>query len=178
MESASTGKPHPLRAVRREPARQRLGGVSSAAGRHVQACALGAGTNGDSRERADLSAGPRNRPRPCRNARRQSRALGDGGGRKMLRPVSRYWRIVRRPRRARFYRDPAAGGRIGAQRRSLLAGSARRQREPQRSTDALAGRECAIASQCAGRAGTGATRLGGRAVPRAWGSARTMGGGA
>ena len=69
---------------------------------------------------------PSPEPHPRRGARRQRRAVGDGGGRKMRRALGRDRRIVGRPARARLHRDAAAGGRVGAQRHAVLAGAARR----------------------------------------------------
>ena len=52
-------------------------------------------------------------------------------------------------------------------RRAVLAGAARRYRQPQRRADALADRERAIAGQSARRARAGSAGVGCRAVPRA-----------
>ena len=60
-----------------------------------QAAAVGAGAHGDPGERASPSAGlPASRPHPCRGARRARRAVGDGGGAKMLRlsaVIGEFW---------------------------------------------------------------------------------------
>ena len=165
MDSALPSQSHSLRAFRREPARQRLGRVPFASGRHVQTRALGAGADGDSRKRTDLPAGSGHRLHPRRGARCPRRALGDGGGDKMLRPLGRDRRIVGRPGSARLHRDPAARGRLGTLGRALLAGPARRHREPQRSANAVASGKRAVAAQSTGCASAGAARLGRRAVP-------------
>ena len=74
----------------------------------------------------------------------------------MRRAFGRDRRIVGRPARARFHRDAAAGGRLGTQRHAVLAGAARRYREPERRADALADRMRAIAAQPARRRAPGA----------------------
>ena len=165
MESASAGRPHPFRAFRSEPARLRLGRVPFASGRYVPARPVGAGADGDPRKRADLPAGSGRGLHPCRGTRRPSGAVGDGGGGKMLRPLGRDRRSVRRSGRTRFHRHPAARGRFGTKWRALLAGAARRNCEPQRRPDALAAGERAVVAQFAGLSRAGAARLGRRAVP-------------
>jgi len=88
----------------------------------------------------------------------------------MLWPLLRHRRNLGRPEGARFHRDPAARGGIGAKRRSLLAGAPRRQRELERSADALADRERALAREPARPARAGRLCVGCRTVPRAWGA--------
>ena len=83
----------------------------------------------------------------------------------MLLPFRRDRRIVGRPARARFHRHAAAGGGVGAERYAMLAGSAWRNSEPQRRTDALADRERSILDQRSRPACVGDVVVGGRAVP-------------
>lgn len=92
----------------------------------------------------------------------------------MLLPFSRDRRIVGRSQGARLHRDAAACSRGGAQRHALLAGTARRNREFERSADALADRIGAIAGECARRARFGSAGMGRRAVPSARIPARAM----
>ena len=175
MALARAAQPHPLRAVRRKPARRWMGGVPARAGRKREAAALGAGADGDPRIGAHSSAGSSlAEPHPCRGARRPRCAVGDGRGPKMRRSFMRDRRDLGRPQGARLHRDPAAGGCVGAQRHTLLAGAAWRHGEPQRRSDALAGRERAVIDQSTRSASTGASRLGRRAVPRTWIAAGAM----
>ena len=175
LAPARAAHPDPVRAVRRAPARWRLGRVPPRAARHGQALAVGAGAHGDPRERASPPAGaPDAEPHPCRGARRTRRAVGDGGGRKMRRPLLRDRRDLGRPQEPRLHRDPAARGRVGAVGRALLAGSPRRPGEFERSANALAHRERTVAAQCVGRAGAGHSRLGRRAVPGEGNAARPL----
>ena len=175
MDSACPGSADPRRSLCGKPPRLRLGGFPPAASRHVEAGPVGAGPDGDPGERADLSAGAlRGRYPPCRGARRPGRAVGDGGGRKMLRPLCRHRRIVRRPGGARLHRDTAVGGRVGAIRRAMLAGPARRDCKPQRCADAMAGGERAVACEHARHACSGPARLGCGVVPGSRAYAGTM----
>ena len=166
---------HPLRTVRRTPARRRLGGVPAGPARDGQASPVDPGPHGDPRKRSNPPTRASHAgSHPCRGAGCQGCAVGDGGGGKMRLPLSRDWRIVGRSASARFHRHTAACGRFGAQRHALLAGAARRHCEPQRRTNALADRERAFAGQRAGPESAGAARLGCRAVPGTWGCAGTV----
>ena len=141
----------------------------------VEAGAVGPGADGDPRIGADPSA----RARPCRNpsrrgARRPLGAVGDGGRRKMRRPLRSDRRVVRRPGGARLHRDSPAGGRLGARPGAVLAGSARRPCEFERRADALAAGERAVARQSARCTGAGAAGLGCRAVPLPRSAARPL----
>ena len=115
---------------------------------------VGAGADGDPRGRPGLPAG-------TRLARLHSRcragcplgAVGDGGGVKVRRLGSRDRRAVGRSGEPRFYRDAAAGGRIGAVGRSGLAGAARRLGESKRGADAWGGSAPRLPSRSTARAG-------------------------
>ena len=85
----------------------------------------------------------------------------------MRAPLRRDRRNLGRPESARFHRDAAAGGGVGTSRHAVLAGAARRQREPERRADALADCERAVAAQRARSARSGAGRVGRRTVPGA-----------
>ena len=85
----------------------------------------------------------------------------------MLLSLRRHRRNLGRSARARLHRDPPACRCFGAERDALLARAARRQREPQRSADAVADRQRAVAAQRARPESTGATRMGCSIVPRA-----------
>ena len=173
--AASTAQPHPLRTVRRASARWRLGGVSARPDRHHKIYAVGTGTHGDPRIGANPPAGPPLvQPHPCRGARCARRAVGDGGGVKVLRALLRDRRDLGRPASARLHRDPAARGRGGAQPGAVLAGATRRNRQLERSADALADRKRDLAPQRTRRARSGSAGLGCRAVPRARIAARAL----
>jgi len=92
----------------------------------------------------------------------------------MLLHLSGDRRNLGRPPRARLRRDPAAGGRGGAQRNAVLAGAAWRHGEPQRRQDALADWIRAVASERSRPASAGRIGMERRAVPRAWASAGTV----
>ena len=113
-----------------------------------QAAAVGPGPDGDPRKRARPSAGPAApEPHPCRGARRQGRAVGDGGGRKMRRlsaVIGEFWGDPRALDFTATRRLAVAAERSG---RAVLAGAARRHGEPQRGADALADRERAVAAR-------------------------------
>jgi len=94
----------------------------------------------------------------------------------MLRPLRRDRRSVRRPGRARFHRDAAAGGRLRAVERTLLAGAAWRRREPQRSADAVAGHKRSVAFELTRYAGARLAVVGRRIVPGAQRASRPMDG--
>jgi hypothetical protein len=116
----------------------------------------------------------RRRPHPCRSAGCTCRAVDDGGGRKMLRPLGRDRRSIWRPSSSGLYRDAAAGGRFGAVRCAVLACALKRDGEPQRRQDALADRKRAIAFESTGHASAGTCRVGRRVVPRPRSSAWPM----
>ena len=175
LEHARAAQPHPVRSVRRDPARFGLGRLPAGWDRPVEAGAVDPGADGDPRIGAGLPAGARAcRNPPRRGPRCPQRAVGNGGGGKMLGPLRRDRRAVWRPGGARLHRDSAAGGRIGAESGAVLAGARGRQRQPQRRADALAHRQRAVACQPARLARAGAAGLGCRAVPCAWGSARPL----
>lgn len=92
----------------------------------------------------------------------------------MLLPLGRDRRIVGRSASTRFYRDPAACGRVGAERHALLAYQARRQCEPQRRENALADRECALIAAPTRFTRIWNTGLGCRTVPRTWNGPRPL----
>ena len=83
----------------------------------------------------------------------------------MFRSVLCSRRDLGRSPSARLHRDAPARGRVGAIRRSLLAGAARRFSEPQRRSNALADRECAIAHQSIRSASARLAGMGRGAVP-------------
>lgn len=85
----------------------------------------------------------------------------------MHRALRRDRRNLGRPQSARLHRDEAAGGGLGTQRHSVLAGAARRRSGFERGADALADRERAIPLQRSRSARTGSIGVGCRAVPRA-----------
>jgi len=175
MALACRVRPYAFRIVRRPPARRRMGRVPVGAGRDRQAVAVGAGPDGDPRKRADPSAGTaESGSRPRRGARCARCTVGDGGGPEMSFAVRRHRRDLGRPEGARLHRDAAAGGRFGAVRRGRLFDSAGRSRQPQRSADALANCERAVADQPARSARGGIAGLGRRAVPRTGHAARTV----
>lgn len=166
---------YPLRAVCRSPARRRLGGVPGRASRRIEAVAVGAGADGDSRKRTGPSAGPFHAgPHPCRGPRCPRRAVGDGRGPEMRSAFGRHRRDLGRPQSARFYRDAAARRRVRAVWRGRLFDSARRPRQFERRTHALADRIRAVACQRARPEGAGHAGVGCRAVPSAWRSAGAM----
>ena len=166
MAPAGFTQPHLVRAVRRVAPRRRLDGVPAGAVGHGQAFAVGPGAHGDPRDRARSSARPANAgPHPCRSARCPRRAVGYGGGGKMLLPLGRNRRNLGRSARTRFYRDPAPRGRVGAERNAVLAGAARRHGELERRTDALADRIRTIPPQRARSESAWAAGVGLRAVP-------------
>ena len=168
MDSAHARWLHPQRNILHASARRWVGGLSALAGRLGEALAMGARADGDPGRRPNPSAGLSFRePHPCRGARCAVGAVGDGGGRKMRRFVRRHRRIVGRSRSARLHRHAAARGRFGTIGRAVLAGPARRHREPQRCADAVAGRQPSLARQSARPARAGAECLGCRAVPGA-----------
>ena len=176
MERARGVHADPLRTVRRTPARWWLGGVPAGAAGHGQALAMGPGPDGDPGERARASAGLADAgPHSRRGARHQGRAVGNGGGGKMLLSFSRDRRNLGRPAHARLHRDSAAGGRLGAQRHALLAGAAGWRGQPQRCADALANRERAIVGERTRSARAGDSVVARRAVPRARVSAGAVG---
>lgn len=86
----------------------------------------------------------------------------------MLLPLSCHRRDLGRSARARLHRDAAARRRVGAQWHVLLAGTARRECELERSADALADRKCIVADQRARSSSTWPAGLGCRTVPHAW----------
>ena len=172
MAPACAVHPHPLRAFCRASPRRRLGRVPAGAARHIEAAAVGAGADGDPGKRARPSAGASHaKYHPCRGARHARRAVRDGGGTKMRRALGRHRRDLGRSARARLHRDAAACGRVGAVRRAVLAGPARRQRQSERRADALADRERAVAPQRSRSESAGSAGVGCRAVPRPWRSA-------
>ena len=172
---AGAAQPHLVGAVRRLSARCRLGGIPAGAGGPHQTRAVGAGPNGDHRKRTHLSARAwQRRPHPRRGPGLEACALGDGGRAKMLRPVRSDRRIVGRPRGARLHRHSASCRDGGAQPRALLAGPARRTREPQRSADALAHRKQAQHRQSLRPARSRGFGLAGGAVPRTRAFARPL----
>jgi len=175
MAFASAARPQPLRAVHRLPPRLWLGRLSYRASRPLEARAVGSGADGHPRIGPGPPAGPGwPRPSPRRSARRSHGAVGDGGGRKMRRPLGRDRRAVGRPGGARLYRHPAARGRLGAQPSAVLAGTDCRGREPQRRTHALAARKRAVARPPVRPARAGPAGLERRAVPGTRRSARKM----
>ena len=164
-----------LRTLRRTSARRRLGGVLGCAGRHRKTTAVGAGADGHPRKRTHPPARASfAKSHPRRGARCTRCAVGDGGGGKMLGPLLCDRRDLGRPARARLHRDPAACGRFGAVGRTVLAGAAGRNREPQRRADALADRERAFAAQRARPARARNSGVGRRAVPRERHAARPL----
>ena len=166
---------HALRTLRRPSARWWLDRLPAGTSRHGQTAALGPGADGDRRIGSHPPAGiVLAKPHPCRRARRQGRAVGDGGGRKMRRAFGRDRRIVGRPARARFYRDAATRDRLRAIRRTLLAGAARWHGQFERRPDALADCERIVAAQSARSASARASGVGCRIVPRPWIPARAM----
>jgi len=168
MALARGVRSYPVRAVRRAPARRRLGGVPAGAAGDRQAIAVGAGPDGDPRKRTRPSAGASEPgPHPRRGARCARCAVGDGGGPEMPIAVRRDWRDLGRPEDARLHRDAAARGRRGTVRRGRLFDSAGRPRQPQRGADALANCECSVAHQRARSACTGDAGVGRRTVPSA-----------
>ncbi len=157
----------PLRAVRRPSARRRLGRVPAGPARKREAAAVGPGPHGDPGKWKGSSARAWHaEPHPCRSTRRARRAVGNGGGGKMLLPLGRDRRIVGRSARARLHRDPAACGRGGTQRHAVLAGAPRRSCQPQRRADALAPCKRAVADQRARSARARSAGMGRRTVPR------------
>ena len=173
---AGAARPHLVRIVRGLSARFRLGRFPACAGGTGQALALGAGADGDPRKRPDLPARARehgNHPR--RGAGCAGCALGDGGRFKMLRPFRSGRRAVGRPAGARLHRHPPARGRCGAEPRSVLAGPAWWNGEPQRRAHALADCERAEPCQSIRPARFRHASLGCRAVPGARPSARPLG---
>ena len=175
MELASCIHSYAVRAVRGSPARGRLGRVPGGAAQDGKAFAVGPGPDGDPRKRTGSSARTSGRrPHSRRDARREGRAVGDGGGGKMLLPSGRDRRDLGRPQSARLRRDAAAGGRGGTQRHAVLAGAAWRHGEPQRRQDALADWIRAVASERSRPASAGRIGMERRAVPRAWASAGTV----
>ncbi len=86
-------------------------------------------------------------------------------------PLLRHRRIVGGSPSTGFYCNAAAGGRGGTVGHSMLAGAARRDTKPQWRTDALADRERAVTPKSVGYARARRSRMGRRAVPRAWPSA-------
>ncbi len=175
MATARSAQPHLVGAVCGPSSRRRLGGLPAGPGRARQAFAVGPGPNGNPRKRARPSSRPADaEPHPHRDPRRARRAVGDGGRRKMRRAFSSDRRNLGRPQAARLHRDPAAGGRVGTQRHAVLAGAAWRHAQPQRSPNALADRERAVAAQSARRAGIRIAGVGRGPVPRAGHAARTL----
>jgi len=175
LDSARTAATDPCRAVRRASARQRLDGIPARADRYRKAAAVGAGADGDPRERAGPSPRPSfARPHPCRGSRCAPRPVGNGGGPKMLRPLGGDRGDLGRSQGARLHRDSATGSGVGAERGGMLACPARRRSEPEWCAHALAGRERAVAGERIRCAGAGAAGMECRAVPRARNSAGTM----
>ena len=82
----------------------------------------------------------------------------------MLLPFCRDWRTLRRSQGTRLYCDEAACGRFGTERHALLVGAARRQREFERRSNALATGERSLAAQSARSTGPGSAGMGCRAV--------------
>jgi len=166
-----------VRTVRGSSARWGLGEVPLGPAGLGKAFAVGPGPNGDSRKRAGSSARTAiRRAHSCRDARRQRRAVGDGGGGKMLLPRGRHRRNMGRSQGARLRGDAAAGGRERTERHALLAGAPRRHCEFERGADALAHRVGAVAVEFARPASIWSAGMGCGAVSRPRGSARTMDG--
>jgi len=165
-------QPHFIGAVRCKPSRRRLGGFPAGPDGSRKAASVGAGAHGHHRKRTRLPAcASRHRTHPCRGTGCQARALGDGGRRKMLRPVRSDRGAVGRSRGARLHRDAAAGSRGGTVGRAVLAGTAGWIRQPQRCAHALEDREQPEHCQPPRSARFGFTRLGCGAVPSARASA-------
>ena len=130
----------PIRAVRRLIRATAAGPGSCWRQSRAKAFAVGPGPDGDPRERASPSARACRRQNlihvEARDARDALWAMEEGVRCSCLSAViGELWGD---PARARLHRDPAAGGRGGAQRNAVLAGAAWRHREPQRRADALA----------------------------------------
>lgn len=175
MALACTGRAHLVRTVCTPSPRWRVDGFPACPSQHRQAAAVGTGSNVDLGKRPDLPArASHSGPHPCRGARGEGCALCDGRGRKMLLPIGRHRRIVGRSARTRFYRDPAACGRVGAERHALLACKARRQCEPQRREDALADHERPLIAPPTRFQSSWNTDLGCRTVPRTWSGPRPL----
>jgi len=169
---------HPVRTLCL-PARCRLDGIPPPPASVRKAAAVGPGADGDPRGwasapvRTGLCGGAAH---PCRGARRQSGAVGDGGGPPMLGIERGRRRAVGRSCGAGLHRDPAAGGCRRKEWRGCFSDSAWWPRQPVRSADALADRKRAepgapIRPESTGRAGVGC-----RAVSSAGLCTGTMGG--
>lgn len=175
MALACTGTAHLVGTVCRSSPRRRMDGFPSCPGQHRQTAAVGTGPNVDLGKRPDLPAGtPHPKPHSCRGARSKGCALCDGGGRKMLLSFGRDRRTVGRSARTRFYRDPAACGRVGAERHALLACKARRQCKPQRREDAMADRERALTAARTRSPRSWNAGLGYRTISRTWNGPRPL----
>ena len=175
MALAWTFRPYSFRAVLEPSARRRLDAVPAGPASSRQARAVGAGSHGDSGERAHLPARTSRRgSHPRRGARGKRCAVGDGGRGKMFLPLGRDRRTVGRSTRARLHCNQAACGRVGTQRYSLLACPAWRQCEPQRRKDALADRERAVFGQRVRSARGRNAGLEGRIVPGTGHAARPL----
>jgi len=166
---------HAFGIVRRASARWWLDRLPPRPARDRQAFAMGTGPHGHPRERPNPPARTSNsRPHPCRSAGCPRRAVGNGGGGKMLLSLCSHRRIVGRSQGARFHCDAATCSRFGAERHALLAGAPGRHSEPQRSADALAHCEHVLAHQPARPSSAGGTYMGCRAVPRTRHAARPL----
>ena len=164
---AQTIAPHPVGNFRRASRRWRMGRLPPCAARSCKAAAVGAGSDGNPRKRANPpSRLTRAQPHPCRDARRSRRAMGNGGGLKMRRALRRHRRDLGRSQSARLHRHAAARRRVRAVWRGSLHDSAGRPRQFERGAHAMADRERAVSTQCFRSEGAGAAGMGCRAVPR------------
>ena len=159
---------NPLRAIRGEFARWRLGRFPAAPTRRSQTCALGSGADGDHRGGADPSGGARpGGTHPRRGARRRRCLVGDGGGPSVLVAKRRHRRDPGRPEGPRLHRHPPAGGGGGALASALLAGAPRRHRQFERRAHALADRQQPVLGPLLRSESAGLAGMGRRIVPRA-----------
>ena len=139
---------HSVRAVRGASARRRLGRVPARPARHRTSRCCGS-RSGWRSSKAGGSIRPACRSHnlihvEARDARDALWAMEEGVRCAALSAV--IGEIWGDPAGARLHRDAAARGRVGAERRRLLAGAARRHRELERRADALADRERAVAA--------------------------------
>ena len=134
----------------------------------AQAAAVGSGPDGDPGKRSSPSARPCQRMTSSmsRRAIRRDALWAMEEGVRCIGLSAVIGEIVGRPASARLHRDSAAGGRLGAVWRRLLAGAARRPGQSQRRPDALADRERALARQRARSPRSGSAGMGRRPVPR------------